>query len=110
MTTDLITAKPYVGNRRITNGYKRFVGVSDEYIVNGTWDETNTGFVDDYELLEASLAVSLNTTDGGNQTWVPAVVGRAIPATDDLPAREALRALITSTNLMPPAWTNRRRG
>lgn len=106
---DLYTAALYTGNRYITHGYKRFTGVSDEFISSGTWDAANTAFIANSVALGDALTDTIATTSGGAQSWVPMVYGRAIEATDDLPARVALRAFVTTAALQSPAWTNRRK-
>lgn len=106
---NLVTATLYTGTRRITHGYKRFAGVSEEFISSGNWDTAGTDIDTLSDALSAVLNDPIPTTVDGTQSWVPMVMGRAIEATEDLPARVALRAFITSAVLQPPAWTNRRR-
>lgn len=101
------TGDVYVGNRRITNGYKRFAGVSDGLISGGAWLST---FAEGTEVdaLEEALFETLDITVPSAADAEPIVYGRPIPATLDLPARGALFAYVDSAQLVPPRWTRRR--
>jgi len=98
---------PYVGTRYITNGYKRFTGVSDGLIATGDWLETFAESTD-VDTLEEQLFASLVPTGVGLNTAQPVVVGRPIEANEDLPARAAIFANIQTAQLQPPRWTRRR--
>lgn len=105
----LANSNPYTGTRRITGGFKYFTGVEEGYITNGDW---TTAFaegsaVDD---LEEALFAPLTGFTGGAPNALPLVLGRAIAATDALPARDALYAYINGAQLQPPTWLHKRKG
>lgn len=99
---------PYVGNRRITGGFKYFTGVEEGYITNGDWttEFAEGSAVDD---LEEALAAPLTGFTGGHPSVLPFVYGRPIPATDTLTNRFALRAFISGAQLQPPTWLHKRK-
>lgn len=103
----LIGGANYSGTRYITNGYKRFTGVSDGVITDGDWLDTfeEGSAVDD---LEEALFAALDPTPGGMLTVYPVVVGKPIAATEDIAERAGLFAQITAAQLQPPRWSRNR--
>lgn len=103
----------YSGNRRITDGYKRFCGVSDGLIVAGDWLNTWAEGTE-VDTLEERLAYILPTGVSGAADAEPIVygkpiAGRPIDHPDGyLEPRSALFARVTSANLQPPRWTRGR--
>jgi len=103
----LIGGANYVGSRYITNGYKRFTGVSDGIITNGDWLDTFEEGTD-VDALEEALFASLDPTPSGMLTVYPVVVGKPIEATEDIAERPGLFAQITAAQLQPPRWSRNR--
>lgn len=103
------TGSDYVGTRRVTGGFKYFTGVEEGYITSGEWTAAfaEGSAVDD---VEEALFAPLAGFTGGHPNALPFVYGRAIPATDDLPARARLRAFINGAQLQPPTWLHKRKG
>jgi len=104
----VINRELYEGNRRITDGYKRFTGVCDDQIASGAW--TNAFEVsEELQDLMNALNAPLVTVTPAEFVWEPTVYGRAIAETPRLPAREALYALVNTTSLEPVSWTRKRK-
>jgi len=102
------TGDPYTGTRRITGGFKYFTGVEEGNISDGDWTSAfaEGSAVDD---LEEALFAPLSGFTGGHPNALPFVNGRAIPATETLPARTWLRAFINGAQLQPPTWLHKRK-
>lgn len=102
----------YTGNRRITNGYKRFTGLIDSYVEADGWTDAFEA-LPEVDVLIAALSLTL-PMPGGKEPAAPVIYGRPIAAYvneqgETVPSRPALVAPVIGAQLMPFSDTERRK-